>query len=131
MNILDENIPRNQRELLISWRVPIRQIGYDAGRKGIQDDEIIPLLHQLRRPTFFTRDSDFFDRRLCHQRYCLVHLDIDKYEVALFIRRVLRNPDLDTQAKRMGAIIRVSHRGLAMYRDRTGKLTFLDWSQQP
>ncbi len=128
MNILDENIPRNQRELLISWRVSIRQIGYDTGRKGIQDDEIIPLLHQLRRPTFFTRDSDFFDRRLCHQRYCLVYMDVDKYEASLFVRRVLRHPKLDTQAKRMGAVIRVSRRGLSLYRLRTGELTFLDWS---
>lgn len=127
MNILDENIPRNQRELLISWRVSIRQIGYDTGRKGIQDDEIIPLLHQLRRPTFFTRDSDFFDRSLCHQRYCLVFMDVDKYEAALFVRRVLRHPELDTQAKRMGAVIRVSHRGLSMYRKQTGQLASLDW----
>jgi hypothetical protein len=129
VNVLDENIPRNQRELLLSWRVSIRQIGYDTGRKGIQDDEIIPLLHQLRRPTFFTRDSDFFDRKLCHQRYCLVYLDVDKYEAALFVRRVLRYPELDTQAKRMGAVIRVSHIGLSMYRLRTGNPTFLEWPE--
>lgn len=127
MNILDENIPKNQRELLLSWRVSVRQIGYDTGRKGIQDDEIIPLLHQLRRPTFFTRDADFFDRKLCHQRYCLVYLDIDKYEAALFVRRVLRHPELDTQAKRMGTVIRVSHTGLSMYHLRTGTPTFLKW----
>ena len=129
MNIRDENIPRNQRELLLSWRVSIRQIGYDTGRKGIQDDEIMPLLHQLRRPTFFTRDSDFFNRNLCHQRYCLVYMDVDKYEAALFVRRVLRHAELDTQAKRMGAVIRVSRKGLSLYRLRTGGLTFLDWSE--
>ncbi len=129
MNILDENIPRNQRELLLSWRVSIRQIGYDMGRKGIQDDEIIPWLHQLPNPTLFTRDADFFDRQLCHQRYCLVYLDVDKYEAAFFVRRVLRHSELDTQAKRMGAVIRVSHTGLSIYRSRTGGLTFLDWPE--
>lgn len=128
MNLLDENIPRNQRELLISWRFSINQIGYDTGRKGIQDDEIILLLHQLRRPTFFTRDSDFFVRKLCHQRYCLVYMDVDKYEVASFVRRILRHAELDTQVKRMGAIIRVSHIGLSLYRHQAGNLTFLDWS---
>ncbi len=127
MNILDENIPKNQRQLLISWRVSIRQIGHDSGRKGIQDDEIIPLLHQLRRPTFFTRDSDFFDRKLCHQRCCLVYMDVNKYEVALFVRRILHHPELDTQAKRMESIIRVSSRGLSLYRLRTGDMTFLGW----
>ncbi|MCP4356495.1 MAG: hypothetical protein GY796_00560 [Chloroflexi bacterium] len=127
MNILDENIPRNQRELLKSWRVSIRQIGYDISRKGIQDDEIIPFLHQLRRPTFFTRDSDFFNHKLCHQRYCLVYMDVDKYEAAIFVRRALRHPELDTQAKRMGAVIRVSHRGLSLYRMHTGELAFFNW----
>lgn len=36
-----------------------------------QDDEIIRFLLQLRRPTFFTRDEDFFDRRFCHAKYGL------------------------------------------------------------
>lgn len=127
MNILDENIPRNQRELLLSWRFSVSQIGYDTGRKGIQDDEIIPLLHQLRNPTFFTRDSDFFERKLCHQRYCLVYLDIDRYEVAFFVRRILRQPELNTHAKRMGTVIRVSHSGITFYRQQTAELEYLSW----
>lgn len=114
---------------MLSWRVSIRQIGYDTGRKGIQDDEIIPLLHQLRRLTFFTRDSDFFDRKLCHQRYCLVYLDVDKYEAAVFVRRVLRHNELDTQAKRMGTVVRASHIGLSMYRLHTGTPTFIEWPE--
>ena len=129
MIILDENIPRNQRELLISWRISIRQIGYDTGRKGIQDDEIIPLLHQLRRPSFFTRDADFFNRQLCHQGYCLVYLDVDKYEAALFIRRILRHPELNTQVKRMGTVIRIAHKGISYYRLHTSELTVLDWPE--
>lgn len=127
MNILDENIPKNQRELLLFARLPVRQIGYDFGRKGIQDDEIIPLLQQLQRPTFFTRDTDFFNRKLSHQRYCLVFLDVDKYEVASFVRRFLRHPDLNTQAKRMGAVVRVSHSGLTLYRHQAGQIIPLKW----
>ncbi len=60
MNILDENIPKNQRQLLESWRIRIRQIGFNVGRSGTQDAEIISFLQQLRRPTFFTRDEDFY-----------------------------------------------------------------------
>ena len=59
MNILDENIPESQRQLLRSWRIRTQQIGHELGRRGMKDEEIIPLLHQLRRPTFFTRDLDF------------------------------------------------------------------------
>jgi hypothetical protein len=57
VNLLDENIIDSQRRLLNSWRIPVRQIGYEVGRKGIKDREIIPFLHQLNQPTFFTRDD--------------------------------------------------------------------------
>lgn len=53
MNILDENIREDQRGLLRSWGIPIRQIGVDVGRKGLRDSEIIPLLHQFRDTSFF------------------------------------------------------------------------------
>ncbi len=88
MNILDENILKNQRQLLRSWRIRVRQIGDDAGRKGFQDEEIIRLLLRLRRPTFFTRDLGFYDPRLCHARYSVVCLAVEKYEAAVFARRL-------------------------------------------
>ena len=78
MNILDENILESQRQLLLSWRIRVRQIDEDIGRKGMKDDEIIPFLHGQRRPTFFTRDLGFYERRLCHPRYCLVCLAVDR-----------------------------------------------------
>lgn len=84
MNILDENIIESQRQLLRSWRIPIRQIGHDTGRKGMKDAEIIPFLLQLRRPTFFTLDLGFYKRDLCHARYCLVCMDVKKQEAAVF-----------------------------------------------
>ena len=39
MNILDENIIASQRQRLQSWRIPVRQIGVDIARKGLQDEE--------------------------------------------------------------------------------------------
>lgn len=115
MIILDENVIENQCRLLRSWRIRFRQIGFEAGRSGIKDNEIVSLLHKLRRPTFFTRDDDFFDRKLCHSKYCLVYLAIRKDEVAVFVRRVLRHPEINTQQKRMGRVIRVSHVGLTVW----------------
>lgn len=41
MNILDEDVPLDQRQALRRWRIRARQIGYDVGRKGIKDQEII------------------------------------------------------------------------------------------
>ncbi len=116
MNILDENIPESQRQLLRSWRIRTQQIGHELGRRGMKDEEIIPLLHQLRRPTFFTRDLDFYDHQLCHAGYCVVCLTVGQCETASFIRRFLKHPEFDTQSKRRGTVVRVSHTGMKVWR---------------
>ncbi len=82
----------------------------------MKDNEIIPYLQQLRRPTFFTRDDGFFKPQLCHARYSLIYVDVEKSEAAVFIRRLLKHAEFNTQAKRMGNVIRVSHSGLACWR---------------
>jgi hypothetical protein len=85
VNVLDENIPAGQRQLLESWRQRVYQIGVNVSRRGMQDDIILLLLLQLRRPPFFTRDDDFYRRKLCHAKYGLVYLAVEKNEVALFV----------------------------------------------
>lgn len=127
MNILDENIIDNQRQSLQRWRISVRQIGIDVGRSGMQDQEIITLLHKLNDPTFFTRDDDFWQSTLCHAGYCLVYLAVKKKEVATFVRRLLRHPQLKTKAQRMGTIIKVSHVGLSVWRLHTEKEARMTW----
>ena len=127
MNILDENIPKSQRELLTGWRIKVKQIGVNIGRKGTLDEEIIPLLQGLRRPTFFTRDEDFHERRLCHAKYCLVYLPVEKAEVALFVRRLLRHSDFKTQVQRMGKVIRVSHIGISIWQRHQLREQHIEW----
>lgn len=91
MIVIDENIPDTQRHLLHGWRIQAHQIGHEIGRQGIKDDSIIPLLHREKNITFFTRDFDFYERRLCHAGYCIVCLDVSQYEAASFIRRFSLN----------------------------------------
>ena len=129
MNILDENIIDNQRRQLSSWRIRVHQIGFEVGRKGMKDREIIPFLHQLKQPTFFTRDDDFYERKLCHTGYCLVYLHIRKAEVATFVRRVLRHPAFKTKAKRMGKVIRASHVGMSVWDLHAEKEEHLNWNK--
>ena len=93
----------------------------------MKDDEIIPLLHGLNRPTFFTLDDDFFKPRLRHGQYGLIYLDVAQYESAAFIRRTLKHPDLSTKAKRMGKVIRVSHPGLMIWELHAEDRTQLAW----
>ena len=113
MNVLDENIPEDQRQLLRSWRIRACQIGQDVGRQGMKDEQqVIPLLLRLRRPTFLTRDQGFFSNAFCHSKYCLVCLAIEADEAASFIRRTLRHSSFGTQAKRMGSVLLVRQIGI-------------------
>jgi hypothetical protein len=88
--IVLENISEGQRALLRRKRVARRQMGVDLGRKGRKDDEMIALLHHLDRPTLFTLDGDFCDRRLHHEGYCLVHWEVDDEMAAEHVRPLLR-----------------------------------------
>jgi hypothetical protein len=127
MNVLDENIPDSQRQLLRSWRIRVHQIGHEIGRLGMKDDEIIPLLHELPPVTFFTRDLGFYHRRLCHDGYCLVCLATGQYEVASFVRRFLRHSLFNTRAKRMGKVIWVSHAGVRVWQLHAENEKAVDW----
>lgn len=130
MNILDENIPRPQRELLEGWRIPVKQIGFNVGRRGIQDEEIIPFLVKQRRSTFFTRDDDFYDRRLCHARYGIVYLSVHISEAAIFVRRLLRHQDFNTYSKRVGKIVRVSSGGISLWQLNENRERRVGWKAE-
>jgi hypothetical protein len=127
VNILDENIRADQRQRLRDWRIHVRQIGLDIGWKGVLDDGIIPLLRRCRSPTLFTRDRGFYDRSLCSGAYCLIMMSVEKTEVAEYVRRLLRHPELNTQAKRMGAVVRLSPTGLTVWRVNADAELKLDW----
>src|SRR3954469_1493217 len=107
MNLLDENIRHDQGEQLRKWRIPFRFLIRDLARSGIQDPDIIPLLHQGTRPALFTHDQDYFKRALVHPAYCLVWLDLYDGDAAVFIRRFLRHPDFNSHAKRLGKVVRL------------------------
>jgi len=125
--VLDENIILGEIQILEGWRIRVRQIGYEIGYKGMKDSEIITFLHSLNRTTFFTRDRDFFYRHLCHANYCLVNLDVDKNETANFARRVLRHSSFNTQAKRMGKVIRVTTERLHVWQLHAEQQEVLFW----
>jgi hypothetical protein len=60
MLVLDENLPAGQQQLLRKWGIHFRMIGVDLADSGTDDDNLIPLLHRLPQPTFFTLDQDFY-----------------------------------------------------------------------
>ena len=115
MNVLDENIADWQREALRKQRIRAQHIGRGFGRASIQDDEIIPLLHQLTRPTFFSCDAHFYRRELCHAGYCLVRLDVEDRNVTDAIRRYLRHSRFSRWAQRRGTVAHVSRSGIRFW----------------
>jgi hypothetical protein len=110
-------------------RIATRQIGADLGRKGMKDDEIIVLLRRQRNIAFFSRDAGFYLPELRHRRYCLAVMNVRQNEVATFVRRFLHHPDFDTQVKRMGKVVRISHAGLAIWRLRWQTEIHTVWSR--
>lgn len=129
MNLLDEQMRADQRELLRRWGIPVRQIGRDVAPSGIQDAEIIPFLHTLKRPTLFTHDEGFFDADFAHSHYCLVWLDTRDIEAALYVRRFLKHPRSNTQAKRLGTVARVHPGGVHFWPRHHAALQKIGWSE--
>jgi len=130
VNILDENIPRPQRELLEGWRIPVRQIGFNVARPGMQDEEIIPFLIKQRKSTFFSRDDDFYSRRLCHAHYGIVHLAVHISEAAIFVGRLLRHQDFNTYSKRAGRVVRVSSGGISFWQINENRERRISWKPE-
>jgi hypothetical protein len=130
MILLDENVAEDQCQLLRKWRIRFRQIGQDIGRQGMKDEQqILPLLHRLDRPTFFTRDLDFFDPQWCHEGYALVCLSVGKKEVAKYVRRFMRHPSFNTKAKRLGTAVLANPSHLRVWRLHAAKTVRLRWKE--
>jgi len=129
VNILDENIDAYQRQRLQAAKIRFRQIGVEIGRSGMKDrNDILPLLRALHRPTFFTRDHDFYHPQLRHPSHCLVHLDVAPDEVAEYIRRFLRHPAFRPRAQRMGKVVRVRSSGIHYWSFGKRRERAMEWS---
>jgi hypothetical protein len=128
VNLLDENIPIDQRDILSAYGIPCRVIGVDLSYLGVGDENIISLLHHLKQPTLFTRDEHFFARSLCHERYCLVWLDSKPAESAEYARRFLAHPKFATNRNRMGVVARVHHDGIQFWGRGSMRVHRIGWS---
>jgi hypothetical protein len=125
--LLDENITVPAAKQLRRWRIPVRSITDHCAARGTADADLVPILHRLAQPTFFTHDWDFWAPELCHPGYCIVHLAMEDTEAADYIRRFLGHPKFDTIAKRLGKVVQARQTGLFVYGSRHGKAETLDW----
>jgi len=103
MFLIDENVSELEVLRLRKAGIRVRLVRDEAGNIGTLDENLLPVPRRLKRPVFFTQDQDFFQFRWLHPDYALVWLDTRPSEVAEYLRRFLRHPNFDTQAKRMGS----------------------------
>jgi hypothetical protein len=126
--VLDENFPASQHVILISKGLKPTKIGIEIATKGIKDDQIIPLLLRLNRPTFITLDQGFFQPHLCHPSYCLIQIEAKSNRIAEISLRALRHSSLRTFAQRAGYIVRASDSGISLYHMHHSKAFHLSWA---
>jgi hypothetical protein len=130
MLVLDENLPAGQQLLLRRWRIRFRVIGEEVAFSGTTDENLIPVLHRLAQATFFSLDRNFYRPDWAHPRYCLVWLNVRGRLAAEHVRRFLRHPDFDTQAKRAGKVVRVHPDGVVYWQIRKSSPTSIDWKSK-
>jgi len=114
---------------LRKWRIPFRQIGKHLSTHGALDENLFPFLRRLPEPTFFTHDEDFFKAALCHSHYALVYLDVSDTKTAEFIRRYLKHPAFNTQAKRLGTVAQVRPSNVKIWRKGQSRLETVEWEK--
>ncbi len=89
--------------------------------------KLFPLLYSLRRPTFLTRDRDFYSSDLRHSGYCLAYLDVPLAQAAEFMRRFLRHKLFRTQAQRLGKVVCVDRGGLTYWQVGVELVQKVEW----
>jgi len=130
VNLVDENVPLDQVELLESWGFRCRVIGRDVAHLGVGDDNIVTSSHRLKNPTLLTRDKDFFQRRLCHRSYCIAWLDVALAESAFFARRFLRHTRFAKHSDRLGVVARIHHDGVSFWRYSVSAMLRVGWQAE-
>ncbi len=119
--VLDELFDESVYEQLKARRIAIDKLGAGFGKTGWPDEHILQALHGSGK-TFHTRDHGFYRRSRAHSSYCIVYYDVPLVEMAAYVRRFLRHPQLNTHAKRLGKVIKVTTRRIEFWqRDRSTK----------
>ena len=122
--VLDEHLGRAEvLEPLRKW-MTVTKIEDLAADETLKDDRILQLLRQRKQPTFVTLDDDFFHKRLCDRRYCLIYCVVPRqqqHRIPVLLRRLFRLPEFSTKAVRMGKVIRVHEKDIEFWQVGLGK----------
>jgi len=121
MIVLDEQLlGRNlEREIAKWYRGKVLFIIDLRPNSVVKDDAIPELLRRKIQPTFVTiNESDFWQKVTVDNRYCVICFawpDSRVREIPPSLRLLLRRPEFNTKAKRMGHVIRVADEKINYY----------------
>ena|SRR2546426_4087827 len=96
----------------------------------ILDDRIPQILRALRHPTFVTIDQGFWNRRLCHPAYCILHFplrDDQQSRLPGLLRALWRLPEFRVRKRRMGKVARIGLKEIQYWQFRAPELQTLSW----
>ncbi len=129
--VVDEHIAHSKvTDPLKNW-ITAEQIGFELRQaKGLSDEQIIPLLHRLKRRTFVTIDSDFYNPKLCNDAYCLIYFHVSSTQQAQIpdlLRRLFRIEGFRSIRERMGKVVWVSPEGIRYYQRHFQDEQHLGW----
>jgi hypothetical protein len=121
MIVLDEQLLGRdlEREIAKWYRGKVMFITDLRPNSVIKDEALPELLRRQIHPTFVTiNEKDFWHKIAVDKRYCVICFawpDSRVREIPSSLRSLVRRPDLNTKAKRMGKVIRVADEKTTYY----------------
>ncbi len=129
--VVDEHMAYDEVTGLLKNWITAEQIGFELRRaKGISDEQIIPLLRRLKRRTFVTIDSDFYNSKLCDNVYCLIYFHLSskqQAQIPVLLRRLFRIEGFRSIRERMGKVVCISPGRIRYYQRSIQGEQHLDW----
>jgi hypothetical protein len=128
--IVDEQLGRTEVLLPLRRWITAQKIESLRPFEVIKDDRVLQILWEFKRPTFVTIDSEFYDKRNCDKRYCLVYFvltPLEQNQLPGLLRQLLRLPEFKTRVVRMGKVVRVSRLGVRYWQLNDNEEYNIEW----
>jgi hypothetical protein len=128
--VLDEQLAASEVMEPLRRKHKVRRLREARPDERILDDRIPDILRRLDRPTFLTIDQGFWDRALCHPRYCILCFTLTTKQQQLLpdlVEALFRTPEFRTRAQRMGKVARISPRSIEYWQFHVPRVHHLSW----
>jgi hypothetical protein len=129
--LLDDQLPQSEVARPLSRWTTVQRLRDLKPSEVVLDDRIPEILLTLHQPTFVTIDQGFWDRRLCHPKYCILYFalrDDQQKRLAPLLRALLRQPAFRNRKGRLGRVVRVSPKTIDSWRFQEPAMERLTWS---